>query len=57
MKEPRSNPEDGPMQDRRESGEVKPERPTPRDLDHTPDHQGIEIDHERERPRDEGELQ
>ena len=56
MKETRTNPEDGPMQDRRELGEAKPERPAPRDPDNTPDHQGIEIDHERERPQDRDEL-
>jgi hypothetical protein len=57
MKEQRANPEDGPMQDRREVGEAKPERPAPRDLDNTPDHQGIEIDHERERPQGDDKLQ
>jgi hypothetical protein len=36
---------------------VQPERPAPRDLDNTPDHQGIEIDHERERPQGDDKLQ
>jgi hypothetical protein len=56
MKEPRAKPEDGPMQDRREVGVATPERPAP-DLDNTPDHQGIEIDHERERPQGDDKLQ
>lgn len=57
MKEPGTNPEDGPMQDRREVGAVRPERSRPRDLDNTADHQGIEIDHERERPQGNAKLQ
>jgi hypothetical protein len=54
MKEPRENPEDGPMQGRRVSGVVHPERPdkTPPDAD-TPDQQGIEIDHAADRPQEE----
>lgn len=58
MKEPRDNVEDGPMQDRRKAGVTDPERPvkSPR-TDNTADQQGIEIDHERERPHEEGKLQ
>ena len=50
MKEPRENPANGPMQDRRERGVAKPERNGPIDPDNTPDQQGIEIDHAKERP-------
>jgi hypothetical protein len=53
MKEPRDNPADGPMQERRTEGVVKPERSAPTDpADDTPDQQGIEIDHEKDRPQE-----
>jgi hypothetical protein len=53
MKEPRTNPADGPMQDRRNVGAADPERPQaqPPGGD-TPDQQGIEIDHEKDRPQE-----
>ncbi len=42
----------GPNRDRREYGVVKPERPDATDpAGDTPDQEGIEIDHEEERPR------
>lgn len=47
----RDNPADGPMQDRRESGVASPERPAHSTrTDNTPDQQGIEADHQSERP-------
>ena len=49
----RNNPADGPMQDRREIGVAKPERPKVGDpASETPDHDGIEIDNAIERPQD-----
>jgi hypothetical protein len=52
------NPADGPMQERRKAGVAAPERPVKsRRTDNTPDQRGIEIDHESERPQDEGKLQ
>jgi hypothetical protein len=52
MKEPRENSADGPMQERRVEGVVKPERPAQTGPGQdTPDQQGIEIDHEKSRPR------
>jgi hypothetical protein len=51
MKEPRENPADGPLQERRTVGVVEPERPASTDpAADTPDQQGIEIDHEKDRP-------
>lgn len=51
MKEPRENPEDGPMQERRKVGVAEPERVAKRPPEGTPDSQGIEIDHEKDRPQ------
>jgi hypothetical protein len=52
MKEPRDNPADGPMQNRRKPGVAEPERPIESDrTENTPDQQGIEIDHEKDRPQ------
>jgi hypothetical protein len=49
---PRDNPQDGPMQERREAGVVQPERPHADDPNSdTPDHAGIEIDNAIERPK------
>lgn len=48
-----SKPQDGPMQDRRTQGVVSPECPVHSNrTDDTPDQQGIEIDHEKNRSQD-----
>lgn len=52
MEESRQNPEDGPMQDRRKAGVVDPERVVKQPPENTPDNQGIEIDHDMERPHE-----
>lgn len=53
MKEPTKSPADGPMQDRRKAGLAEPERPVASTrTENTPDQQGIEIDHEKDRPQE-----